>query len=330
VPRRPDALETLTLALELLRRIPRKRKVTASELHKQLGAAGLARDLRTIQRQLEALSEHFEIERDDRSKPYGYRWKERAEGFSLPSLGPQESLILLLAEQHLRHLLPQSLIKSMAGFFAQAQSNLGPLSSARREREWLRKVRVVSTTQPLLPPKIRPGVFEEVSQALFSNLWLTVEYRNAAGARTRSDVMPLGLAQQGPRLYLVCRFQGFDNERILALHRIESARTTTLSFDRPKGFDLEAYDAEGKFGFGEGKHIRLSFRIDKGAGLHLLESPLSEDQAVREVEDGYEITATVVDTAMLGWWLNGFGDLVWDVRRRPIRAKAASGKGAGL
>src|SRR5947208_7690573 len=36
MPKRPDALETLRLALELLRRIPRKRKVTALELHAQL------------------------------------------------------------------------------------------------------------------------------------------------------------------------------------------------------------------------------------------------------------------------------------------------------
>jgi predicted DNA-binding transcriptional regulator YafY len=320
MPKRPDALETLKLALELLRRIPRKRKVTALELHTQLLEAGFARDLRTVQRQLEALSEHFEIERDDRSKPYGYRWKDRAEGFSLPSLGAQESLILALAEQQLRNLLPASLLKSMDSFFQQARRNLDPFSKAKREREWLKKVRVVSTTQPLLPPKINPGVFEEVSQALFSNLWLAIDYENAAGERTKSDVMPLGLAQQGTRLYLVCRFQGFDDERILALHRIQSARATTLSFERPKDFDLESYDGEGKFGFGEGKRIRLSFRITKEAGLHLLESPLSADQTVKELEDEYAITATVVETAMLDWWLRGFGDQVSNVKRRRVRS----------
>src|SRR5207253_747918 len=84
---------------------------------------------------------------------------------------------------------------------------------------------------------------------------------------------------------------------ILALHRIQSARATTLSFERPKEFDLESYDGEGKFGFGEGKRIRLSFRITKEAGLHLLESPLSEDQTVKELEDEYEITATVIEIA---------------------------------
>ena len=66
--KRPDTLETLLLALELLRRIPRKNKITARELHEQLQNAGMDRDLRTIQRMLETFSEHFEIERDDRSK----------------------------------------------------------------------------------------------------------------------------------------------------------------------------------------------------------------------------------------------------------------------
>ncbi|HNN89325.1 MAG TPA: WYL domain-containing protein, partial [Giesbergeria sp.] len=74
MPKRPDALETTLLAIELLRRIPRGRKITTGELHQQLKDAGLERDLRTIQRQLEMLSQHFDIERDERSKPYGYRW----------------------------------------------------------------------------------------------------------------------------------------------------------------------------------------------------------------------------------------------------------------
>ena len=48
--KRSDTLETVLLAIELLRRIPRGRKVTASELHRQLKDAGFDRDLRTVQR----------------------------------------------------------------------------------------------------------------------------------------------------------------------------------------------------------------------------------------------------------------------------------------
>jgi hypothetical protein len=60
--KRSDTKETVLLALELMRRIPRKRTVTAKELYEQLANTEVARDLRTIQRQLEMLSEHFDID----------------------------------------------------------------------------------------------------------------------------------------------------------------------------------------------------------------------------------------------------------------------------
>ena len=55
MPKRPDSLETLQISLELLRRIPKGRTVTAPELREQLAEAGFERDMRTIQRQLEVL-----------------------------------------------------------------------------------------------------------------------------------------------------------------------------------------------------------------------------------------------------------------------------------
>ncbi len=322
--KRPETIETVLLAIELLRRIPRGRKVTASELHGQLRDAGIVRELRTIQRQLEMLSEHFEIERDERSKPYGYRWLEKAKGLALPNLTPQEALLLGLAEEHLKNLLPARLMKSMEGFFLQARRNLGPDSNAKLEREWSSKVRVVATSQPLLPPKIKADVFETVSEALYANRWLQLDYLNASGKRALVEVMPLGLAQQGPRLYLVCRYKNYDNERSLALHRILSASAaSTLTFERPKEFDLKKYDDDGRFGYGNGKRIKLQFSIKKIAGLHLLESPLSMDQEVQELADTYEISATVVETAMLNWWLRGFGDAVSEVRRTPLETRAS-------
>ena len=324
--KRPDNQETLVFALELLRRIPRQRKVTAKELHRQLQEAGLKKDLRTVQRQLKLLSQHFDIDCDDREKPYGYRWSEQAEGFCVPRLKLQDSLLLTLAEQYLRSILPTRLMHSMAGFFTQARYDLKYHGKHRPEQEWLSKVRIVNTTQPLLPPKIKPDVFEAVSNALYENKWLKLNYKNADGKLGNYRVIPLGLAQQGPRLYLVCRFEGFDNERSLALHRIISAEVSTMGFERPPEFDLKKYDDDGRFGFGEGERIRLSFRIDKPYGFHLLESPLSRDQQVREMNDEYEITATVVDTEQLNWWLRGFGGAVRNVLKKAFNNKITGEK----
>ena len=119
-------------------------------------------------------------------------------------------------------------------------------------------------------------------------------------------------------MYLICRFEGYDDDRALAIHRIQAAEGSTLTFKRPKGFDLKQYEDEGRFGFGEGKKIRLTFRIKKEHGHFLLESGLSKDQTVKDVGDAYEISATVVDSEMLEWWLRGFGDSATNVRRRKL------------
>lgn len=311
---RPNSLETLAFTLDLLKRIPRNRKISAPELLEQLKDAGWQRDLRTVQRQLDELSRHFDIERDDRSKPYGYQWKPQARGLSLPGLTEKESLVLALAEQHLSALLPADVMASMEPFFAQARSTLaehpddGPRT--RAAREWMRKVRVVSTSQPLLPPTVKPGVLEAVSRSLYNNHCLEVDYENSAHKRVQATVMPLGLAQQGERLYLVCRFRGHENERSLAIHRILAVQETGTPFHRPASFDLQAYDDKGRFAFGNGNQINIDFLIHKAAGLHLLESRLSMQQQVEDAGDNYRIRATVTDTERLKWWLRGFGNAV--------------------
>ena len=316
-----ESMETVHLTIELLHRIPRDSKITAPELQRQLAAAGYERDLRSIQRHLKQITEHFDVECDDRGKPYGYRWKEKAKGLSLPGMNQHESLLLTLAEQHLRHLLPPRLLASMDAYFHQARSNLQNTGKAALEKEWLKKVKVVSVGQPLMPPAVDSAIFSQVSHALYHNLWLKIGYRNAGGKETEARVMPLGLAQQGVHLYLVCRFEGYDNERSLALHRFISAEAGTMTFKRPKEFDLAKYDDDGRFGFGDGQRVRLSFCIKKEAGYHLLEARLSADQVVEEFEDHYLIKATVVDSAVLERWVRGFGADVWDIQKDAVSAE---------
>lgn len=106
--------------------------------------------------------------------------------------------------------------------------------------------------------------------------------------------------------------------RSLAINRILSAKTSTLGFKRPKGFDLRTYDDEGRFGFGESKRVKLTFNIKKPDGLLVVESPLAADEQVRELRGRYKIPATVVDTEMLERCLKGFGDVVSHVRRTEV------------
>jgi predicted DNA-binding transcriptional regulator YafY len=174
-------------------------------------------------------------------------------------------------------------------------------------------VRRIPESQPLLPPKIAPGVFEAVSEALYRERKLFVHYRNAQGERKEATLWPLGLAQQGVRLYLVCRFECYDNERILALPRILQATVCVEGFPWPADFDLARYEENGHFGISRGRRVRLRFCIEKASGQHLIESPLSADQRVVIEGDHMEITATVMETELLHRWLRGWGEKVHGV-----------------
>lgn len=84
--KRANTVDTAVLAIEVLRRIPRCGRIDAPTLHQKLLQDGFDRQIRTIQRQLEMLCQHFEIERDERCKPYGYRWVPGAGSLVLPAL----------------------------------------------------------------------------------------------------------------------------------------------------------------------------------------------------------------------------------------------------
>lgn len=318
MPTRPEALDTALIYLEILRRIPKNHKTTAQDIHRQLADIGIERDERSIQRYLEKLADRFcdHIDIDASNKPYGYKWKHGSKGLAIPTLGSEESLLLKLAAEHLRYLLPANIMATLAPFFAQADYRLAHGDKHKRGHEWLGKVCTVPTSQPLIPAAIDSAIFREVSQALFDNRWLDIDYQNQNGERKTHRVMPLALAQQGPSLYLVARHEHYDNERHFALHRMQSGKCSTMGFTRPAGFNLDKHLADGRFGFGEGKRITLTFTITKTAGFHLTETPLSADQRIlEESASHYRIQATVTDSAMLDWWLAKFGAAISAVEK---------------
>ena len=67
---------TLQRRMLLLGMIPRQpRRVSAPALVEYLQARGLSTTLRTIERDLEALSGFLPLGRDERDRPYGWYWQ---------------------------------------------------------------------------------------------------------------------------------------------------------------------------------------------------------------------------------------------------------------
>lgn len=312
----PSALDNALLLLDILQQLPRRGYTSSAQVLARLTSAGHTLTLRTVQRHLDALCQRFPIECDTRSKPYGYRWQEGAASFSLPALTASEALLLALAQSETAQLLPAQTLRTLAPLFAVAQRQLD--HTQQPEGRWRAKVRRVPENQPLLAPPINAQVFEVVTDALNREHKLRLQYRNAQGRQRDAVVWPLGLAQQGVRLYLVCRFEGHDNQRILALPRILQAQATGEPFTYPPDFDLTRYDGDGHFGISHGRTVRLHFSIDRPSGLHLVESPLSADQQATEGNGRLFITATVVETELLHRWLRSWGERIQGVELSPL------------
>ncbi|MDR1461773.1 MAG: WYL domain-containing protein [Azoarcus sp.] len=109
------------------------------------------------------------------------------------------------------------------------------------------------------------------------------------------------------------QLEGIGISRVL---RTIQRQLVVLPFERPAGFDLEKYEADGHFRFGEGKSIRLVFQMCADTAYFLKETPLSRDQEIRELADGWlEICATVTDDQRWQAWLKSFDeDEVREVR----------------
>ncbi len=319
---RPANSVALHRLLKLLRWIPEGNWTTASELRHKLQEEGELKvpSIRTLQRDLTLLVDEFGIEFEDDGNTRMYRWASGFQAWTQPNLGEQESLLLTLTQQHLCNLLPANMNTLFDKQFVRAEKILAQSGANSPYNQWSDKVRIVQGLQPLLPPKLVEGVFDQVTRALYGNLWLTISYRNHEGKVSEDKrIMPLGLVQQEQRLYLVCRFEGYSGDRTLALPRIQKAQISTMTFERPADFDLAELEREGRFAVSYGQTIRLSFSITRDSGIHLLESHLAEDQTAEEIDGGFRITATVVDSLLLQRWLNSFAEHVWDIEKTEIK-----------
>lgn len=236
---------------------------------------------------------------------------------------PTQALAFVLLQEYLGTLLPGSMTSDLRPFFRMARQRLADAASGGAGRHWRERVRIIPPSQPLIAPKVVPAVHAAVTDALLKDCKLAITYRSRGAAKARNEVVhPLGLVQRGALLYRVVVFDGYDDVRMVAIHRISAAEVLPERAGRPQGFDLADYVQKGFVDFGSGKSIRLEALFEEDATIALAESPLSEDQVLGPPKGGMvRLTATVTETPQLKWWLFGFGGPVEVVKPAGLRAQ---------
>lgn len=313
---------------EILKLVPRlPRKIGTREITSHLSNRGFSASQRSVQRDIAQLRQWFPDLTSDGDKDIpGWSWQRESAVHDFPGLDPAIALTFKLAEQFLEPLIPPTVLNELTPYFSRASEVLKQVDEEGFE-EWVDRVRIVPRNQPLIPAVISPGVLHTVYEALLSRKQFRGRYRRRGGDEAEYDFHPLGLIFRNSVVYLVASVWDYEDVRHYALHRFKQSELLKADARDPNGFNLDDHIASGvtEYAEVENKQIKLVARFRKEAVLHLEETPLSEDQALKELADGWvELKATVLSSWQLRWWLLGFGDQVEVVRPKSVRQEFQS------
>lgn len=317
--------------LQIILMIPQEpRAITRIEIQNGLVNQRFTVTDRMVQRDLETLlgvfvgklvheshldyANRLKVAASDEDKSHRYYWQKNFKELKLVGLNINQALILQLMSNYLVSLIPKTTLDDLNPLFEEAKKVLD-YNESNPLTHWSEKIAIIQPSQPLLYPEIEPNVQHLVGEALLSERQLHINYRHHNGVINDYQIHPIGLVLRNGSHYLIAQKGDTEDKWQFALHRIRSIAISDLSID-PKISSLAECLDNGQMLFnltGTEPYGMIQFKgvFDTITANHLSESRLSEDQIVTQLEEGlFEISATVLESEQLLWWLLSFGDRV--------------------
>ena len=307
----------------ILRMIPRKGTgISTVEVWSRLKTEdGIETTLRTVQRDLIELETLFPIVSDGK-KPSGWKWSEDAASLDIPNMDPVTAITFTLAGQHLSRMFPKGMLAAFTPYQKTAEQRLASTIDTKLAA-WPQKVRVMSRNLATIPPTVSAEIAEKAYTALLEERRFKACYTTVSGkAKVYDEVNPLGMTFVDGLTYLIASINQHVDPILLLLHRFQTIDLLDKPATVPEDFDLDEW-VEELLTFPVGDTIRLKTRFSHKEDVQRIkESPLSDDQKIKELSDGcFELSASVEDTLQLRWWLNGFGSRVEVMEPKSLRTE---------
>lgn len=300
----PRLLNTLAL----LPQYPHK--LTTRQILERLQVSGHEVNVRTLQRDLNDLSEQYPDITKKAGKPMQWGWAKGASVLFLPQMDLPQALVFDLFRREFAQVMPTEVLSQLEPWLQEAQRKLAQAPRAHAS-QWAKKIAVRPDGPPLMPARPLPATLAQVSQALFEGKQIKAQYRAAQKPEAKRYVLhPLGLVRRSLVSYLVATFDGHHDPRLLALHRLDKVRVLDAAVQEPIGFDLDAYLSQDRLNMGSGQTMMLELHLTRGAAEHLHDTPLSQDQTIEDLPEQAHwvcVRATVNESPRLVWWILGFG-----------------------
>ena len=307
---------------QILSRLSTGKWMGTRELQETLIREGIDISLRTIQRDLNQISQRFPIE-SSKTSPQGWRWRSDAPIQSLPHMTSSQAVTFMMVEEHLKHLLPPSLIDEMSPWFDLARRSL---STQNNVRQWVNRVRIVPATQPLIPPIVDKTSQQAIYEGLLQDKQLECVYQGLGPSSEEKTytLNPLALVQKGAIIYLICTRHDKTDIQTFALHRFKSATVLNSRALHPVNFDIDAYIDSGALGFRVDfnkptENVHLKLLMNEQETYYFEETQLSKDQIIEKQADGLScVSADVPFTSQLVWWLRSFGNRIQHIEPEEV------------
>jgi predicted DNA-binding transcriptional regulator YafY len=226
---------------------------------------------------------------------------------------PSTALTLVMASEFASKLMPEEVSTAMRPYVRQAENTLNAFG--KKHENWKGKVRSVPRYLCFQKPDADPEIYHTVTNALLNDKRIVITYKEREASY---QLHPLALVDRGLETILVAYVEEYEEHRQFMLHRINTAKASTISFKRPADFDIDKLIEEKYFSVpldnDNYEPIKIEFKLfvrPDGAEpwLDIEGTPLSSDQLVQRSEDRQSATvsATVRDTQELRSWLLGLG-----------------------
>ncbi len=311
---------------EMLRLIPSHDMPgrTPAELATALAMRGYEVTRRTVERDLDNLINCMPLEINERHRPQRWRW-QKTRGLDVPGMEAAEAMALYMMQDAMGAHLPSCFLDALHSRFTQANKTLGALARSGAHARWSDRVRIAPSHVVLKAPRIALKVIQTLQKALLNDIAIDVMYQSLHdSAPTQRLLYPRALLLRGSSLYLIAHQKGGEEAPVhFAVQRFSAVRLRELEPWPSAPFSLDAFMADGKDQFGDGRPVQLKATISSELYKILRDCPLSEDMHIADRDGVLTLGATVRDTWALHSWILGHAENICVLQPLALRKALA-------
>jgi predicted DNA-binding transcriptional regulator YafY len=254
-------------------------------------------NLRSVQRDLKAFNgTNGLLSEDDPSNSRRPLWRVHSFDFSSPKeLDDTGALAIVIAQKQLASAAPPQINASLKDAFERAEKLLKQTNT--EASRWYQRVRVISPSHFLKPPKLNKDVYDCIRDAALRNAVVKFSYKKHSHDEAKGIVATgLGLFYRETVAYFIA----FDHEGNKIKHypisRIEEAnQAISAQPQHVNEFNIDEFEKSGFLAYRYGKPFRLQAIIFYSVQREIEDAHLGDNQVVTSISKNNEFKLLEVD-----------------------------------